>query len=172
MHYKEIVPFIILCGFSTITLSEECYNSPKSETPSKRFEGKAPGTVFDTKTGLTWARCALGMKWEEGRCKNLPSRMTWNEADAVALEINQKNGYAGFSDWRLPTHEELSSLTEKQCYKPATNYEIFPDTPSTGFWTSSGDSRYGQSAWLVYFRNGSSYMGNHEYGWAVRMVRK
>ena len=172
MAHKEIILFVILCFFSSIALSAECYNSPESNTHSKRFKDKAPGAVFDTKTGLTWARCAVGMDWENGRCKNLASRMDWNQASSVALELNQGEGYAGFSDWRLPTHEELRSLAEKQCYEPATNHEIFPDTPSTGFWTSSGDSRYRQAAWLVFFLNGSSYMGNHEYGWAVRMVRK
>lgn len=173
MLYKITGLSIILCISSSHALSEECYHSADADTPSKRFTNNAPGTVLDTKTDLTWARCSLGMRWSENSCQNVPDHMDWNDAHSTILRLNnQQEGYIGFSDWRLPTLEELATLIESKCYEPAINSEIFPNTPHTGFWTSTLDKYSRQGAWLVYFRNGSRYMGNKEYAWAVRPVRK
>lgn len=178
MYHERIGLFIILCMFSNYTLSDnhepdkECYNSADANTPSHRFKDKVYGTIFDTKTGLTWSRCPLGMNWDKGHCRDVPDRMNWNEADSTIIGLNHKGGYAGFRDWRLPTLEELSSLVESKCYEPAINTVIFPNTPNIGFWSSTPDKQHRHGAWLVYFLNGSRYMGNRDYEWAIRMVRK
>ncbi len=173
MYYKITSLFILLYTFSSYASGEECYHSTDADTPTKRFKDKTSGAVFDTQTGLTWARCPLGMKWDQKSCRDVPDRMTWSEAHTAILELNgQKGGYAGFRNWRLPTLEELAGLVESKCYEPAINSTIFPNTPNTGFWSSTPAKYSRQGAWLVYFRNGSSYMGNQEYGWVIRPVRK
>lgn len=174
---KRIKFFIILCVFSSYTLGDshepdkECYRSADTNTPNQRFKDKAYGTIFDTKTGLTWSRCPLGMKWDKGHCLDVPDRMNWNEADFTIMQLNDQGGYAGFRDWRLPTLEELSSLVESKCYEPAINSAIFPNTPNIGFWSITPDKGSRNGAWLVYFLNGSRYLGNQDYEWAVRAVR-
>ncbi len=173
MYYKITGIFIILYTFSSYVFGEECYRAIDADTPSKRFKDKVPGTVFDTKTGLTWTRCPLGMQWNNNTCQDVADRMDWGEAQSAIIELNsQQDGHAGFHDWRLPTLEELGTLVESSCYEPAINSEIFPNTPHTGFWSSTPDKYSRQGAWLVYFRNGSRYMGNQEYQWAIRPVRK
>jgi len=117
-------------------------------------------------------RCPIGMQWDNNRCLNVPDRETWSDARLAVAMLNEEGGYAGFRDWRVPNLEELSALVESKCYEPAINSAIFPDTPSMGFWTTTEDTYHVQGAWLVYFLNGSSYMGNREYEWAVRAVRK
>jgi len=172
MYYKITGLFIILYTFSSYALGDECYRSVDADTPSKRFQDNAPGIVLDTKTGLTWTRCPLGMYWDKKSCNNVPDRMDWNDARSTILRLNnQQEGYIGFRDWRLPTREELGTLVESKCYGPAVNSEIFPNTPQTGYWTSTLDQYARQGAWLVYFLNGSHYMGNKEYEWAIRPVR-
>jgi len=54
--------------------------------------------------------------------------------------------------WRLPQKEELGTIVATNCKRPAINEEVFPDTPSIQYWTStaSGPSH----AWIVFFRTG------------------
>ena len=172
MYYKMAGLFIILYTFSGYALSEECYRSADADTPSKRFKNNDSGVVLDTKTGLTWTRCPLGMQWDKQSCQNVPDRMDWDRAHSIISRLNKRQGgYIGSSHWRLPTLEELGALVESKCYGPAINSEIFPNTPHTGFWTSTLGKHSRKGAWLVYFRNGSRYIGNKEYEWAIRLVR-
>ncbi len=60
---------------------------------------KGDKVVIDHVTGLMWH--------QSGSYKN----MSWKRAKRWVDELN-KQGYAGFSDWRLPTLEEAVSLLE------------------------------------------------------------
>ena len=79
----------------------------------------------------------------------------------------------GFSDWRMPSTSELSQLVHRGRYNPAISTELFPNTQSSHYWSSSpvaSDSSYG--AWLVYF--GDGVMGSYGYkgnSFSVRLVR-
>lgn len=175
MYYKLVSFFIILYTLSSYALGDEkCYRSTAgADTSGERFGDKISGTIFDAKTGLTWARCPLGMTWDKNKCLDVPDRMDWDEAHAEISRLNnQAGGHIGFRDWRLPTLEELVSLAEPGCFEPAIHSDIFPNTPNTGFWSSTLAKYSRQGAWLVYFRNGSAYVGNQGYEWAIRPVRK
>lgn len=56
-------------------------------------------TVEDCATGLMWLRSTHGPITPAG-------------AQAHARELNASGGYLGYSDWRVPTAEELASLTQ------------------------------------------------------------
>lgn len=176
MHYHNSYLFIcfLMIGFvfSGNALGNECYRSAKADTPSHHFKNLGQGIVADTRSGLTWMRCPIGMRWNNDHCLNVPDRASWSDAKIAIIRLNEEGGYAGFRDWRLPNLEELSTLIESKCYEPAINSAIFPDTPSTGFWTTTEDIYNRQGAWLVYFLNGKPYMGNWDYEWAIRAVRK
>ncbi|MFI3195587.1 MAG: DUF1566 domain-containing protein, partial [Methylococcaceae bacterium] len=76
-----------------------------------------------------------------------------------------------YSDWRLPNIAELQTIVERDNYYPAINTELFPNTPSDVFWSSSPYVGYASSAWGVYFSSGlvdSSYRGS---AFPVRLVR-
>ncbi|MGD8370303.1 MAG: DUF1566 domain-containing protein [Syntrophobacterales bacterium] len=64
---------------------------------ASRFIDNGDGTVSDSETGLVWQKGAA------------PERMTWPEAQSYIQQLNQAD-FAGYSDWRLPNNEELSSL--------------------------------------------------------------
>ena len=103
--------------------------------------------------------------------------------------------FAGYSDWRLPTIEELRSLVwcsngtpQEEAWKygcggtgnrngayqkPTLDIKVFPNTPQWQFWSSSA-SAYSSSlsrAWVVYFGGGcvNDFAGSYKY--AVRLVR-
>ena len=78
--------------------------------------------------------------------------LRWQDASRFVDRLNAEQ-YAGFSDWRLPTVEELASLLEAKktkhgLYLPA----FFGDTPR---WCWSADlAPDAQSAWYVSFNSG------------------
>jgi len=69
---------------------------PKRYAPN-RFEAQAPGTVFDAATRLLWEQAGT------------PYPVSWQEAHRHVAEKNRQR-YAGRTDWRLPTVDELLTL--------------------------------------------------------------
>jgi hypothetical protein len=130
--------------------------------------------AFDTKTGLTWKRCSVGMAWKDHvGCTGQRSFIGL----ATALKAAKDAG----PDWRVPDVKELYSLIEKECGVPPLNVIAFPDfrhvhhdmdadASDTLYWTTSKFT----AANLVYYVD--LYTGNidaHSGGFslAVRLVR-
>ena len=63
---------------------------------------------FVTKNDDTVTDEATGLMWQKGGSE---VAMTWVEGREYARKLN-KEGFAGYSDWRVPTVEELVSLME------------------------------------------------------------
>ena len=74
----------------------------------------------------------------------------------------------GFSDWRMPSKSELSQLVHRGRYNPAISTELFPNTQSSYYWSSSPDSSY---AWYVVFYYGDVNYGSKNFSYYVRLVR-
>lgn len=72
------------------------------------------GMWQDPATGLVWMRCAIGQEWTGSTCTGTPSEYDWDDAFTAVKQLNQQ-GFAGHTDWRLPTIEELISI--RQCSK-------------------------------------------------------
>ncbi|WP_162801381.1 DUF1566 domain-containing protein [Azospirillum brasilense] len=71
------------------------------------------GTVTDRRTGLQWMQCSLGQqKVGRQQCHTDPTVIVGglSVAEKVVQDFNRKGGFAGKSDWRLPTIDELKSL--------------------------------------------------------------
>ncbi len=82
--------------------------------------------------------------------------------------------FTGRNDWRLPNVKELLSIVERRCAMPAINSEIFPETTTWNYWTSSPNvSGNGNAAHLVGFGQGAGLVdgksGTSFYN--VRLVR-
>ncbi|MDD5755080.1 MAG: DUF1566 domain-containing protein, partial [Methylococcales bacterium] len=140
-------------------------------TPTVDFTDNKNGTVTHHKTGLMWQRCPVGQLWNGVMCKGGLSRMDYNSASS------QTSTLAGYSDWRLPTINELKSIIEYSNNDYATNSRtnsvIFPDAPADPFWSSSV-SVYDPSniAWIVMFQFGTPYPVNKNSNiYDVRLVR-
>lgn len=120
--------------------------------------------ITDSKTGLTWRRCAEGMSWKKTTCSGKASFV--NQADAAAL------AKAAGGEWRLPVLKEMSSIVavrEAEEGKAAIDPRAFPGSPPGRFWTSSS---VGTGYFMfVSFTEGSAGEGARNSPGAVRLVR-
>ncbi|MDD5229301.1 MAG: DUF1566 domain-containing protein [Methylococcales bacterium] len=146
-----------LLTFSTLTFA--------FDTPTEDFIDNNDGTVTHKKTGLSWQRCSVGQTWTGSSCSGTASTMNWS--DAVAKYENKTD----CNQWRLPRIDELNTIAENSTYNPSINSNIFPNTLSSYFWSTSVDASSPSGAWIVGFSNG--YDGSESkinYN-AVRLVR-
>ena len=91
---------------------------------STDYTDNGDGTVAHTPTGLIWKRCSEGQIWTGSTCSGSATTYTWD--GAMALTSN----FAGNSDWRVPTEEELISLIDFTIPAPGPtiNTILFPNT--------------------------------------------
>ena len=111
--------------------------------------------VYDSKLDVTWEKLFHAVpSWERAQC--LPRAL----------------GVAGFTDWRLPTVEELFCLADRTRTRPAIDTTFFPDTPNDWFWSSTVDANAPSAcAWIVDFDDGYSYWDHQGYDGVIRAVR-
>lgn len=128
----------------------------------------ADGTALpiDAKDHVFVVDRQLGLMW--------PAATTSSEcishADAEAMCRELRLG--DFDDWRMPTIDELESLRDRSRFNPAINTDLFPDTKSDWYWSSTISAWSSDCAWIVGFHYGSSYDLRRANGYAfVRAVR-
>lgn len=73
-----------------------------------------------------------------------------------------------FSDWRLPTIQELKTLVNYDKYNPACDLE---DTQPNWYWSSSSIISDARLAWVVMFNLGYDHWNTKSYFNWVRCVR-
>jgi hypothetical protein len=85
------------------------YASAEYAAAADRFVNNKDGTITDTQTGLMWA------------AKDNGSEINWRDAQSYCE--NYRGG--GYSDWRLPTQEELAGLYDAgKTYKSDCGYDV------------------------------------------------
>jgi len=148
------------------------------QAPSSRYSINENGTVIDHMTGLMWKRCSEGQISDGNSCTGIAD--TGYVSYAQVLAAASASDYAGFHNWRVPNIKEISSLVEPICKAPAINWDVFPSTPSSAFWSSSANANPAEvgKLWYVHFNDGASYpygladlnaSGNFRY---LRLVRE
>lgn len=138
------------------------------------------GTITDTGTDLMWKRCSeglSGLNCEEGKLE----KYKWVDA----VQHSKNVDYAGYSDWRLPTVDELKTLVycssgvsdkdDDRCNngseRPTINQQAFPNTLSNWYWSGSPYASSSDYAWGVDFNYGYSSANYCDNFYAVRLVR-
>ena len=171
MQLRTLTFTLLLCTLVACARAEAqtCLSESEipSTTPSSRFLVHGDATVTDIATGLMWALCPEGLSGA-GCASGNAATFTWEGALIQA----QDSGLAGYTDWRLPNVRELSSLFEEQCYNPAINLAVFPNTPASGFWSASPGALSSSFAWFAEFWVGSAdHYNGRSAGHHVRLVR-
>lgn len=120
------------------------------------IEGQA--VVEDLTTGRMW------IKQHDGR----------NYYWADALKYCEDMEYAGYTDWRLPTVNEMESLIVRTKYNPASDFEMydcFTFWSSTSAFLGEEANAWSGEAWLMDFYGGSVGFLSKTAGAAIRCVR-
>ena len=148
-----------------IVLSVLALGCASSALGQERYKVSPDGQeVQDSKTGLTWRRCAEGMSWNGKACAGKPAKFSYvNAQKYVAAQASTR--------WRLPTKDEMLSLVDKTKKKPAIDGNAFPNTPPTLFWATRPESTDNLNAWIVDFSRGHVFGNNGTKAPHLRLVR-
>jgi hypothetical protein len=112
------------------------------------------GTITDRSTGLMWQT--------ETKCYT----STWKEALSYCDQLT----LAGFSDWRLPSREELRSIVDYFKYG-ASIFDDFNDKAYGFYWSSTSVANDTDFAWGIRFNGGFDNRYNKYLKYSVRGVR-
>ncbi len=147
-----------------------CVGTITASTPTADFVDHGNGTVTHIKTGLMWKRCSEGSSGIN--CTTgTPTQYTWQGALKAAKSLNESGGFAGFTDWRVPSIKELHFIVENKCVTPSVNAAIFPGTVSSWYWSASPYIGFAGVAWGGYFSVGANGAGFKTTDGYVRLVR-
>jgi hypothetical protein len=129
--------------------------------PEPRLAAVSEDLVRDELTGLLWTRKANFFDFP----------LTWDQALEEIRAMNRE-GFAGFSDWRLPNRREMRSIISHGHIKPA----LPPDHPFTDvfigwYWTSTTSAMAPDHAWYVHLEGARMFYGGkgqRYLAWPVR----
>ena len=124
--------------------------------------------VQDNVTGLVWEN-----KTDDGSIHDKDNTYNWQDAQDVFIAALNNDNFGGYSDWRLPTINELSFIRNLDTYDPSINTDYFPNTMvSSDYWSSTTYTGYPYDAWVVDFNYGFINFNVKSYGnYYVRAVR-
>ncbi len=135
---------VLMCSATAVTGAAYAQCTKEPGLPISRYDIQG-AQVFDKETKLTWQRCAMGQKWQDGAgCVGTPQQISW--AQAKKLD----------GAWRLPTKDELQTLVSRACLRNV-NTEAFPgfSLQYPEVWSSTQDTP-GQT-WIVNMTSGAEF---------------
>ena len=152
--------------------------------PSPRFidnSSAAPTdlTVTDKLTGLVWTKKANLMETRDplfdADATAEDGMVTWQHALDYVKKLNTEN-YLGHNDWRLPSWNELRSISDysQNPALPSGHPFVFPDPESASgnYWSSTTLANDTGLAWVVQIASGGGGYCNktteNHYVWPVR----
>ena len=112
--------------------------------------------VIDKKLHLIWH--------DDSRAKSVKKK--WKDAKAYCKDLT----FAGYSDWHLPTIDELESITDTSRYNPAIK-RVFKNVVSSDYFSSSLYASDSEGAWGVSFSDGGLFLYGKAVEFYVRCVR-
>ena len=158
-HMSQVLTRISLPLVALNLLLHAAYAS----APVGRYSVNA-GTVFDTKTKLTWQQAAPQGMMDLAAAKNYCPTLS---------------ATLGGTGWRVPTIKELQSIIDYSQSAPAIDQSAFPGTTGGGFLSISQVIRSGSGCtldqppcdWRISFGNGSTGYNSDTVPALVRCVR-
>lgn len=119
--------------------------------PTAHASFTADYTTTDNVRNLVWKSCTEGLSG--ATCgSGTATVFDWYNAINACAGLNTANagaGYAGRTNWRLPTERELSTLPNYTFSNPAIEVDNFPGTQSGFYWSSTTYVSNANNAWHV-----------------------
>jgi len=140
---------------------------------------RAAGCVLDNQNGLVWE-----LKTDDDGVHDKDNTYRWGGRGAeqigtlffddwnLLLDVTNKEKLCGFSDWRMPTIDELKTLVVAGSI-PAIDRIFFHLTLPKPYWSASAYKNYPVHGQTVHFETGASYYYNGFRGdrLPLRLVR-
>jgi len=144
--YRDLIALQVQYISNIFIVNKHNYGFYGHSTINNSYEEKSvsgDSVIIDYATGLIWH--------QSGSDKD----MDWPEAKQWVKELNDK-GYAGYSDWRLPTVEEAISLMEPNINASSLYIDPVFGAKQIGIWTGDENDSAGfmDGAWSVRFTGG------------------
>ncbi len=147
------------------TGQEAAAKPEKSEPINARYTDKSDGTILDKNTGLVWLK--------DANTGSLP--LPYEGAKQYLQEMNSgRKPNFGFTDWRLPTINEIETLVEKTRFYPALPAgHPFTNVQNNYYWSSSTGRDVIDYVWIVDIASGEMTMDyvsacSYKFLWPVR----
>jgi hypothetical protein len=135
------------------------------------------GTITDSRTSLMWEKLS-----DDGSVHDWNDVYTWSDAFAVKIAtLNSGGGFAGYTDWRLPTIHELMTLARigltpsvplefNGACVPGCSVLACSCTADFLYWSATEEAR--PNAWAIAFLGGGHVLADDKpQGLYVRAVR-
>jgi hypothetical protein len=144
--YRDLIALQVQYISNIFIVNKHNYGFYGHSTINNNYESKSvngDGVVIDHAIGLIWHQSGSD------------EEMDWPKAKQWVKDLNDK-GYAGYSDWRLPTVEEAISLLEPNINPSSLYIDPAFDAKQTGIWTGDENDSAGflDGAWSVRFSGG------------------
>ena len=133
----------------------------KNNRVGLQCEASSDGT-FTGMDGTVWQACLYGQTWQNGQCVGSPKAVNWYEA----MEAAKNSGFAGKTDWILPSSVFLNnSIHPQSCNHPnvrtyVREYRHGPKSLEVvdNFWTANTGATNGGGTVQI---TDSSYSGGY-----------
>ena len=130
-----------------------------------RFTDNGDGTILDKNTGLIWMK--------DANISTMP--LPYDGARQYLQDMNSgKRPNFGFSDWRLPTINEMETLVEKTRFYPALPVgHPFSNVQNHLYWSTSRGRDVVDYLWIMDLASGEMVMDylsscSYKFLWPVR----
>lgn len=173
---KKLASILPTLFFAATAWSQTCNLPLEKSAPDNRFQLDPlnSGIVLDSRTGLSWQRCAAGRQIDDANTDffaddscplidqnpldGVPDNLDNDFNNDVLLTYSWYEALvfaeATGDGWRVPNVKELASLVEYACTSPAINSNVFPNTAQALHWSSTADAVDDSSVWTMDFGDG------------------
>ena len=178
-------------------LLSSCNENPAGESKAydthfEILEVAAETCVLDTRTQLVWQRHTA-----EPGLHSAENTYSWFDPDEAVGELDYRGvnnggicrgsqcdtwhyvqavnqaGYCGHTDWRMPSKDELFSISElrRAATPPTINTDFFPHSHAAEYWSGNDYSFQYDTAWAWSFEFGHDRVDWKKAAKYVRLVR-
>lgn len=128
---KKTFCLLLLLAASSSWAGSDAKNFEKLDSSGKALPVEATewAMVNDKSTGLTWE-----VKTADDSIHNMDEHYGWKRATEKFIVVLNQEKFGGFSDWRMPTEDEIHTIREKK-NTPHSNTNFFPNTAPSKYWS-------------------------------------
>ncbi|MBU3897990.1 MAG: DUF1566 domain-containing protein [Gammaproteobacteria bacterium] len=149
--------------------------APVCNNDDGRFNDFNDGTIDDRVTGLMWKTCPEGYAYSGGACTAAAgSKVAFTANADVVPQLAAANAAkaSGYSDWRIPTKNELASLVSRACSGAAIDSKFVLGAGNLNFVTATLDADAPTTrVWGISFEEGSIGPNSLSDSFKLRLVR-